>query len=94
VPACGREKFFRAIKQYSGFERCQCRTEQAVINPITIVFLGYVTLEVIRESSGLTHGEIKRCLQDKFYVYYDPGKKHGQTENENRKLKRILKHVA
>lgn len=81
------EEFYRAIKQYLGFEDCQCRNEVAVRNHINLTFLGYVVLEVIKESSGFTHGEIKRALQKKFL-------EHDQKSNEKDNLQEVLKHVA
>lgn len=89
------EMFFRADKQYLGLENCQCRSERAVENHIKLVFLGYVVLEVIRESSGLSHGAIKRALQKKFHEHGLSKKMlHALAKAEKAALNDALKHAA
>lgn len=61
------EEFFRILKQNLGLCGCQCRKPAAVVNHVSIVFLAYVVLEVLRFRYGVSHGKIKSMIQDKFY---------------------------
>jgi SRSO17 transposase len=81
------EEFFRNIKQNLGLCNCQCRKNAAIVNHISMVFLAYVVLEILRFDYGVTHGKMKKMMIEKFI---------GQNEKIPQLSVRrgILKHVA
>ena len=61
------EEYFRISKQCLGLEACQCRRDKAVVNHITLIFLGYFVLEITSNAQKINHYQAKTYLQDKFY---------------------------
>ena len=53
------ETCFRDTKQLAGLQACQCRVDQAMVRHVALVFLTFVVLQLLRETSQECVGQVK-----------------------------------
>jgi len=57
------ETVFRDSKQFSGLEGCQCWTDQPLVRHVSLVFLTFVVLQLLRHSCDEPVGTVKERWQ-------------------------------
>ena len=57
------ETLFRDSKQFSGLEACQCWVDQALVRHVSLVFLTFVVLQLLRHSGDEPVGTVKERWQ-------------------------------
>ena len=57
------ETVFRDSKQFTGLEACQCWTDQPLVRHVSLVFLTFVVLQLLRQSCNEPVGSVKERWQ-------------------------------
>jgi hypothetical protein len=57
------ETVFRDSKQFTGLEGCQCWADQALVRHVSLVFLTFVVLQLLRQSCDEPVGSVKERWQ-------------------------------
>jgi hypothetical protein len=57
------ETVFRDSKQFTGLEACQCWVDQALVRHVSLVFLTFVVLQLLRQSGDEPVGSVKERWQ-------------------------------
>jgi hypothetical protein len=57
------ETVFRDSKQFAGLEGCQCWADQALVRHVSVVFLTFVVLQLLRQSCDEAVGSVKERWQ-------------------------------